>query len=397
MRVGPKRAAKRDDVRVAVFENALGEVLVHTTSGHDGNVDGVLDGLDHRGPQTHVVVLVHERLHELVGLGVGEVVGAVAERGGPVSVACNADVLSAGLDKRLRIVGSPFRRDAHLGGVELTAVQTAADDEVGAARLADAADDLAHDARSVLDVLATVLVVALVPQGAHEAVQEIAVGDVHLDCVEAAFLQANGRLDLLALRLVDLVNRKASGGMAPRGGNRDLVGGQGRRADGQLAVGAEPAGGADVVKLTDGEAIVLVDRRGELLHAGHELVVVRAQIDTRCRLPKDSRHVDRGQAACGHILIHRQRIAAISGVVEIPAPRGLRRLDHPVLHDEVRGNLDWRKKCFVLVHQNAPHFMRSQFRRGRALADISEGSAKAAQLGVRASVRFPFLGSRHRP
>ena len=56
--------------------------------------------------------------------------------------------------------------------MEFAPVQTAADDEVGAARLADAFDDLAYDARAVLDVLATVFVIALVPKRADEAVEK---------------------------------------------------------------------------------------------------------------------------------------------------------------------------------------------------------------------------------
>ena len=277
--------------------------------------------------------------------------------------------------------------------MELAPVQAAADDEVGAARLTDAANDFAYDASAVLDILATVLVVALVPQRAHEAVKEVAMRDMDLDRVEAAFLQANRRFYLLALRFVDLVNREASGGMAPRSRNRDLVSGQGRRTDGQLAVGAEPTGRADVVKLTDGKAVMLMDCRSELLHAGHELVVVGTQIDSRSRLPKNRGHVNRSQATSGHILIHRQRIAVISGVVEIPAPGRLRRLDHPVLHNEFRSILDRRKKCFILVHRNAPHFTRNRYRRGMGLGGMKPKTRRQDRgLSTTASSRFPFPG-----
>lgn len=115
--------------------------------------------------------------------------------------------------------------------MEFAPVQTAADDEVGAARLADAFDDLAHDARAVLDVLATVFVIALVPKRADEAVEKVPVSHVHLDGIEPALLQPHGSLDLQALLLVDLLDRQAARGLAPRLGNRHLVLGQRRGRD----------------------------------------------------------------------------------------------------------------------------------------------------------------------
>lgn len=127
--------------------------------------------------------------------------------------------------------------------MEFAPVQTAADDEVGAARLADAFDDLAHDARAVLDVLATVFVIALVPKRADEAVEKVPVSHVHLDGIEPALLQPHGSLDLQALLLVDLLDRQAARGLAPRLGNRHLVLGQRRGRDRGGPSGVGPAEG----------------------------------------------------------------------------------------------------------------------------------------------------------
>ena len=66
---------------------------------------------------------------------------------------------------------------------ELLAVRANADDEVLAATLFDAADDLALQTRAVLDALATVLVIAMIPNAGSEAQQKVAVGGVHFDAV----------------------------------------------------------------------------------------------------------------------------------------------------------------------------------------------------------------------
>ena len=109
---------------------------------------------------------------------------------------------------------------------------------------------------------------------------------VHLDGIEPALLQPHGSLDLQALLLVDLLDRQAARGLAPRLGNRHLVLGQRRGRDRGKPVRGRAGRRADMMQLTDGEAPVLVNGLVELDHAGNEPVVVSAQVDASRRFPQ---------------------------------------------------------------------------------------------------------------
>ena len=224
---------------------------------------------------------------------------------------------------------------------EFLAVRAHAHDEVLAAALLHATDDLARKARAVLDGLAAVLIVAMVPHAGREAQQEVAVCRVHLDTVEPGLLGAlrGGEIALFERR--DLLERQAARRVAVRLGARQLLGAQRRRAP-CPALGFD--GGAVLENLRDELAPVVMHGIGQPGKTGDELVVVQAAervgfhgvdaavgiVDQGGGIVADHASQDDGRrTALGNRVVQADD-AVIAELARVPRHRGRRRLDHAV-------------------------------------------------------------------
>lgn len=110
--------------------------------------------------------------------------------------------------------------------------------------------DLLHDTRAALGRLGAVLVIAVVPNGAEEAIEEVTVGRVDFHAVKTGLPQAHGCIDDKLAFLDELVVRETVGreALGRRGGK--VLDFERRGADGPAAPlhGSERAA---VMELTD--------------------------------------------------------------------------------------------------------------------------------------------------
>ena len=241
LRVGDLRPRHRDHVCLAGGQDLLceGRVL-DPADGKDRQADC---GLDLRGQVDEVAVRDVrglDRLEDVVVAGRGDV-----------------DVVDAAVGlERLR--GLDRVLDVERAGDEVGQADAHADDPVVPGAAPHLLDHLAGEAEPVLE-RAAVLVLALVVERRQELVQQVAVRDVHLGAVEAAFTGELGRVSPPVHDLADVLELHGLRGLAVRG----RLHGRGAPEDavvvGRVARGVE----AEVVELGEDDRAVLVHRAGE--------------------------------------------------------------------------------------------------------------------------------------
>ena len=271
-------------------------------------------------------------------------------------------------------------------------VRAHAHDEVLAAALLHAANDLAHQARTVLERLATVLVVAVVPHARYEAQQEVAVRRVHLDAVEPGLLRAFGSGEVPLLERLDLLEGQPARGMAVRLGARKLLRGQRRRAPG-------PSLGLDrravLEDLGDKLAPVPVHGIGQPGKTGDELVVVQAAqrigfhgvdaavgiVDQRCGIVADHSSQDDGRSAALRHRVVQADDRVVAELARIPRHRGRRGFHHAV-SPLMGADGNRLKQLLVSSHIFIPSFRSSSLKRFcRCVKDRSAAYAEGKATG----------------
>ena len=338
--VGPQSACEHRQVDLALLKRRLGLFRRCEADAEHRSRHGLLDGGSGGNGEAFAVQTIEELLHVLVGRRVHPVVQSELHRNRTVAVTRHADVVGPGSIVELRDLHALFDGDG-IGMPVFLAVRANAHDEVLAAPLLHASDDLAYQARAVLDGLATVLVVAMVPHARHEAQQEVAVRRVHLDAIETGLLGALGRCEVALFERLDLFKRKAARGIAVRFGARELVCGQRRRAPG-------PAFGLDsgtvLEYLSDELASVPVHGVSQLRKAGNELVIVQTAqrvgfhgvhaavgiVDQSGRIVADHATQDDGRSAALGNRIVQTDDPLVAELARIPRHRGRRRFDHAI-------------------------------------------------------------------
>ena len=108
-----------------------------------------------------------------LGVGIRKVIRNETKRKFAVAIASHADVLISNHLERYGGFACHLGRDAVVPrqGRKLDAVDTCADEKVGAARLSNHLVELSHDTRAIGHVLEGVLVITLVPYGTQKAIE----------------------------------------------------------------------------------------------------------------------------------------------------------------------------------------------------------------------------------
>lgn len=161
-----------------------------------------------------------------------------------------------------------FRDGQPLVGTPLLTVHAQAEGIVRAETLAQPGDDFERQAGTVFEALGAILVVAAVPDPAHEAFQIVAVRAVDFDAVKPGGFGAFGGLEIEFLVLRDFFGGEASRGLAHRRGTGDFIRPEIGGADGQAAAVSGHGRGPGVVELAEHGAAVRVAAFHEALHAG---------------------------------------------------------------------------------------------------------------------------------
>ena len=276
-RVGPENTPEGHEIRLAFFKDLFGLGLVKTAYGDDRNVHSLLDGGSGGDEQAVAHEILQVGLHVFFRLGIGPVVGQIAERQRPEAVAGHADVPHARALENLGD-GHGFRDGQPLVGTPLLTVHAQAEGIVRAETLAQPGDDFERQAGTVFEALGAILVVAAVPDPAHEAFQIVAVRAVDFDAVKPGGFGAFGGLEIEFLVLRDFFGGEASRGLAHRRGTGDFIRPEIGGADGQAAAVSGHGRGPGVVELAEHGAAVRVAAFHEALHAGEEPVVVERAV-----------------------------------------------------------------------------------------------------------------------
>ena len=319
----------RDDVRVgdvgAGHADHVDEALLERPAG--GRQVGDARGLEYRQPgrgadptgeaEKGAVAVAH------VGDGVGDVVVGAERAGDDVE---EVDQTAAGEDARdrLALVGIPAVADMLVAG------HPDADHEFRPDGVADRPEHLEREAAPVLDA-AAIVVRALIDHRRQELVDEMAPGD-DLDPVEAALLAAPGTGGVARQHPLDLVqlDRLRERAVLPLA---DRARGQGRQPVGDIVAGAP----AHVGDLAHQRAVVPMDRVGELLEPGNDLVargvdLTECRRAVRCRRGRAAEHGQR-QPALGLLLVIEP--IALLGLTVLDVGRRMSRAHDPVLQPEM--------------------------------------------------------------
>jgi len=242
-------AAQRHEVLNAVFEELFRIIrLLHRVDGDDGDADMVFDGFDDGGAPA---------------LGVGHRLDD--GNAGLVDSAGDVDGGRAGLFHGHGDGHAVLRMDIVLGDADLVEKFIGGDAQgdgvILAAGLMDALHDLGGEPAAVFKA-AAVLVGAVVGIGGEELADEIAVGGMELHAVEAGLLRADGGIDEVLHKALDLGSLKGAGGLL--GKVAHPVGG----ADHGLAAGEDGIGlAAGMVELAEHPGVVPVHGGGHFCHA----------------------------------------------------------------------------------------------------------------------------------
>ena len=344
--VGVQPPVHGDEVRQPLLQGFLAQVGAHPPDDRDRNVYGALDPRRQPdvgpGPFAAGIIFLREIAQGDRGLRIKKEIGQESRNVTPDPVAAHLDrVCAGGLGQAgggaAVLVGKAFGRGGADGQSDFDAVQDDGHGKIAPGAVLHRPDRIRQQPGPVPDA-ATVVVLALVPEGGEEVVEQVAAGGVDVHPVEPRLARAQGGGGELFHDPFDFGDREGArlfvvvirGVGQPRRG-----GGDGRAGvEGVLFVPPVHLPRAVVVYGEKGRAIVPVDDVGQFGEPGDEPVLVDPVAVAVARAPGviygDRFHDHEPHPPAGEALVMGLDLLPHVNVVFMPHEHAGSRLDDPV-------------------------------------------------------------------